>query len=252
VSVKAARVEKSRSPGDDLEIIFVDLEASAALLEAQESDIPRLSTADIAHFDKMAADQKRQRLWRLSRIATRVVLERSAGTTHRNVDFIIAAGGRPSLAEEPPYFNVSHSGEALLIAVSKLGPVGVDLEQERSLAMSDDRRRRVVAAAAKHSSGLPLLAHSDADVARAWVRLEALSKALGTGIGRLLTAEGVIGGEGRASAETAASRLDVRDLDVAQGYFAAVAAETLPRKIEVLAFPRAASGLQGFLPQLQT
>ena len=252
MSVKAARVEKSRSPGDDLEIIFVDLEASAALLEAQEGDIPRLSPADIAHFDKMVADQKRQRLWRLSRIATRVVLERSAGTTQRNVDFIIAAGGRPSLAEEPPYFNVSHSGKALLIAVSKLGPVGVDLEQERSLAMSDERRRRVVAAAAKLSSGTPLSADSDADVVKAWVCLEALSKALGTGIGRLLTAEGVIGGEGRASAATDAPWLKVRDLELAHGHFAAVAADALPRSIEVVAFPRGADGFAGFLPQHRT
>ena len=243
---------KSRSPGGDLEIVFVDLEASAALLEAQESDVPRLSPADIAHLDKLVADEQGQRLWRLSRIAARVVLERSVGTSHRNVDFIIAAGGRPSLPEEPPFFNISHSGQAALIAVSKSGPVGVDLEQERRLAMTEDRRRRVVTAAAKLCSGPPLSAACDADVFKAWVRLEALSKALGTGIGRLLTAEGVIGGETAASDATAASRLDVRDLDVAQGYFAAVAAETLPRKIEILAFPGAADGFRGFMLPFQT
>jgi 4'-phosphopantetheinyl transferase len=251
VSVRAARV-KSINSGSDLEIVFVDLEASATLLDAQERDAPRLSPAEIAHLDKLAAERQRQRLWRLSRIATRVVLERGAGVSLRKVDFVIASGGRPSLPEEPPFFNISHSGQAVLIAVSNSGPVGVDLEQERRLAMSDDRRRRVVAAAAKFSSGPPLSAGCDADVMKAWVRLEALSKGLGTGIGRLLTEEGVIGGATAASDATAATRLDVSDLEVARGYFAAVAAGTLPRRIEVVTFPRDADGIAGFLSRNRT
>jgi 4'-phosphopantetheinyl transferase len=250
VSVRRPCV-KGANPGD-LDIVFVDLEASATLLEAAEAEVPRLSAADIAHLDKLAVDRQTRRLWRLARIATRVVLERSVGPSHRKVDFVIAAGGRPSLREEPPYFNISHSGEAVLIAVSKSAPVGVDLEKERSLAMTEVRRRRIVAAAARLIDGPPLLPASDADVVKAWVRLEATAKALGTGIGRLLTAEGVIGGDCDTGGAATASLLDVRNLRVAGGYAAAVAAETLAQDVRAHAFPTDAGELSKFLLQLRS
>ena len=86
--------------------------------------------------------------------------------------------------------------------------------------MTEDRRRRVIAAAARLANGQPGPPHIDADgdVLQAWVRLEAAAKALGTGIGQLLTEEGVVGGEA-VGGTTAAHRLDVRNLDVAGGLF---------------------------------
>ena len=238
-----------------LQVVFVDLKVSMGLLEATERDVPRLSAADIARVQKLEHDPERQRLWRSSRIATRIVLERAVGTAYRNIDFEIAENGRPSLGDGPPYFNVSHSGGAALIAVSNAVPIGIDLEEARGLKMTEDRRRRVIAAAARLANDQPPTSHSDADldVLRAWVRLEAAAKALGTGIGQLLTEEGVVGGKpGDAVATTAASRLDVRNLDVATGYLAAVAAPTLPMKIEVLTLPNEADALTKFLSCART
>jgi 4'-phosphopantetheinyl transferase len=231
-----------------LHVFFVDLNVSVALLEAEERKVPRLSATDVARVEKLAHDPERQRLWRSSRIATRIVLERAAGRAYRNIDFAIARNGRPSLGEGPPYFNVSHSGGAALIAVSNAVPVGIDLEQERDLTMTEDRRRRVIAAAARLANAQPATSHTDTDrdVLQAWVRLEAAAKALGTGIGQLLTEEGVVGGEAVGGATTA-HRLDVRNLDVAGGYFAAVAAKTLPRTVEVLTLPNDADALAKFL-----
>lgn len=231
-----------------LHVVFVDLKASVALLEAAERDVPRLSAADVARVEKLEHDREHQRLWLSSRIATRIVIERAVGGSYRNVDFAIARNGRPSLGEGPPYFNVSHSGGAVLIAVSNAVPVGVDLEAVRDLTMTEDRRRRVIAAAARLADGQPAAPHTDADrdVLQAWVRLEAAAKALGTGIGQLLTEEGVVGGP-QAGGATAASQLDVRNLDVADGYFAAVAAQTLPREIAVLTLPSDAEALANFL-----
>ena len=238
------------------QVVFVDLKVSMGLLEATERDVPRLSAADIARVQKLEHDPERQRLWRSSRIATRIVLERAVGREYRNIDFEIAENGRPSLGDGPPYFNVSHSGGAALIAVSNAVPVGIDLEEERGLKMTEDRRRRVIAAAARLANGQPAsMSRSDADLdlIRAWVRLEAAAKSLGIGIGQLLTEEGVVGGKpADGGAATAASRLDVRNLDVATGYLAAVAAATLPRKIEVLTLPNDADALTEFLSCAQT
>lgn len=229
---------------NDLEVFFVDLVKAAALLEAEEEATPRLSVSDNVRHSAMA-DREAGRLWRASRIATRIALERTGGPGLRRSDFEIEAGGRPKLAGAP-HFNVSHTGEAALIVVSKEIPVGVDLERkERRLRMSDERRQRIIAAAQRMGSDQALSAASDTDVVVAWVRLEAAAKALGTGIGRLLTEEGVVGGKRNERPQGSGYALEIRDLVVGDDYVAAVAAERLPERIEVLSFP--ADDFDGFI-----
>ncbi len=186
----------------------------------------------------MAGDPERFRLWRAARIATRIILERSGGLGLRNIDFEIEADGRPGLRSSGLHFSVSHSGEGALIAVSKEMPVGVDLERTRSLTISDERRRRIIAAAERLADlRSSLSAESDGDVLIAWVRLEAAAKARGTGIGRLLTEEGVIGGQSGNRAEASTGAVQIRGLTVSDDYVAAIAAAELPEKIAVLSFP---------------
>ena len=231
-----------------LHVVFVDLKSSVAFLEAEERSC-RASLLPTSRASKSWRTIRNANGYgAASRIATRIVIERAAGRAYRNIDFAIARNGRPSFGEGAPYFNVSHSGDAALIAVSNAVPVGIDLEAMRGLTMTDDRRRRVIAAAVRLANGQSATPHIDADrdVLQAWVRLEAAAKALGTGIGQLLTEEGVVGGEA-VSGATAAHRLDVRNLDVASAYFAAVAAQTLPREIEVLTLPNDADALAKFL-----
>ncbi len=226
-----------------LEVFFVDLAKSASLLEAEEEATPRLSASDNDRVASKSGDAEGRRLWRTARIATRIALERAGGPATRQVDFEIEPGGRPTLPAGSPWFNVSHTGEAALIAVSKTAPVGVDLERKnRTLKMSGERRQRVIAAAERLGSGQQLSAAHDADVMIAWVRLEAAAKALGTGIGRLLTQQGVVGGK----AEGGSYALEISTLDIGDDYVAAVAAERLPENIEALVFP--AENLAGFIP----
>jgi 4'-phosphopantetheinyl transferase len=242
----------ARAHCSGVEIVFVDLEASGALLEAEEAATPRLSASDILRVERLSLDPVRQRLWRSARIATRIVLERAAGGTVRRIDFEIAATGRPLLGEGFPHFNVSHSGEAALIAVSEATPIGVDIEQLRTLAMTEDRRRRIVAAAATLADGPALDLHRDADVLRAWVRLEAMGKARGTGIGRLLTEQGVIGGANAVRGSRAASDIHVVDLSVPTNYVSAMAIAASPQSMEVIAFPTRAEVLATFLSEAYT
>lgn len=240
-------VTASRALSSDLDIVFVDLDASAALLDAEEAAAPRLAPSDIIRAERLADDPDRQRLWRASRIATRIVLEAAAGEQFRRVDFILETGGRPGLGEGMPHFSVSHSGEAALIAISRRGPVGVDLERLRSLSMTADRRNRIVAAASGPQADAPFDPDRDADVQRAWVRLEAVAKVRGTGIGVLLTEKGVIGSGGAFAEGGAHSPLDVAELRVPEPYVAAVAAADLPQEILVRAFPSSAEELAAFL-----
>lgn len=228
----------------DLEVYFVDLAKAASLLEAEETATPRLSASDNDRVASKSGDAEGRRLWRTSRIATRIVLERAGGAGTRQVDFEIEPGGRPRLPTGSPWFNVSHTGEAALIAVSKTAPVGVDLERKnRSLKMSGDRRQRIIAAAGRLGSEQQLSAARDADVMTAWVRLEAAAKALGIGIGRLLTEQGVVGGK----EECVSYALEVRTLDLGDDYIGAIAAERLPGNIRVFPFP--ADDLTGFIPE---
>lgn len=228
----------------DLEVFFVDLVKSAALLEAEEEATPRLSPSDNERASAMA-DREAARLWRATRIATRIALERAGGQALRRLNFEIETGGRPRLAGAP-HFNVSHTGGAALIVVSKDMQPGVDLERkERRIRMSDDRRQRIVSAAQRMGAEQALSPASNTDVIVAWVRLEAAAKALGSGIGRLLTEQGVVGGSRTARAQGSGFDLEIRDLVVGDHFVAAVAAQRLPERIDVLAFP--ADNLVGFI-----
>ncbi len=220
-----------------LGVFFVDLVRSHALLDAEEQRTPRLSNADRARAEAMAGDSDRCRLWRAARIATRIVLERSGGAELRNLDFEIEAGGRPGLRASGLHFSVSHSGDGALIAVSNEMPIGVDLEKKRTLAMTVERRRRLIAAAERLVDRRSLSASSDEDVLVAWVCLEAAAKTHGTGIGRLLTDEGVIGGQIGGRAHASAGAFQIRSLTVSDDYVAAIAAARLPEKIAVLPIP---------------
>ncbi|MES2695949.1 MAG: 4'-phosphopantetheinyl transferase superfamily protein [Verrucomicrobiota bacterium] len=106
----------------------------------------------------------------------------------RDLVFAYGPKGKPALAtandEAPPvFFNVAHSEERALFAFSKTGDVGVDVEQIRDLPDIEE-----VAASAFSPSELQLLKDCPADrkqaeFFRAWVRQEAILKALGAGLG---------------------------------------------------------------------
>ncbi|HVX37338.1 MAG TPA: phosphopantetheinyl transferase [Hyphomicrobium sp.] len=231
----------------DLEIVFVDLDASRALLESEEANTPRLSNSDRLRVERLSGDPGRQSLWRAARIATRIVLERAAGPEVRGVNFEIAVGGRPKLDEGFPHFNVSHTAEAALIAVCRSSPVGVDIERLRDLSMTLERRQRIIAAAAGFVGGEGADPDSNIDVLRAWVRLEAVAKARGSGIGVLLTEEGVIGRAAGNREKSGKPSPVVANLDVGAPYVAAVAANVLPGEIAVRRFPHRADELAEFL-----
>lgn len=119
-----------------------------------------------------------------ARAAMRRVLGRRLGVAPHALAFSYGANGKPSLAEHPAlHFNLSHSGELAVLALSEDGEVGVDLESVR-------HRSQVLPVAlrffADDEAAAVAQAEGAAQVAiflRTWTRKEAVLKATGRGMG---------------------------------------------------------------------
>lgn len=239
-----------RSKSQQLAIYFVDLETAAAVLNVAEMRTPRLSPDQIQrHRQKASIDLTEADHWRRTHIALRIALERFAGSGVRGIAFDIAPGGRPCLPANAdlikrPHFSLAHAGQYALIAISNAGRIGIDLEVTRTLNVTTERRHRIEAAARYLAPDANLPETPDARFLQAWVRLEAVAKASGLGIGRILTEAGVIGG---ASHTLSPASSTVRDLSLPSGCYAAIAGDELPAILTVEDFPTDKAGIAGFL-----
>jgi 4'-phosphopantetheinyl transferase len=156
--------------------------------------------------------EEHRRRW----IAAHVALREILSTYTNDVQFVIGENGKPSLANGAVHFNLSHSGDLAVIAVSD-HEIGVDVEQIR-----DDFDYESIAPAANRD-----------EFYREWTRKEARLKARGLGLGASEPLPGhpvprspgnshrVTGRLGDRA--TATEDLSVEDLAVRDGYAAAVA-----------------------------
>ncbi|WP_372410637.1 4'-phosphopantetheinyl transferase superfamily protein [Streptomyces luteireticuli] len=125
--------------------------------------------------------------------------------------------GRPAVAGAPLHFNLSHAGDLALLAFADV-PVGADVEQEPRASVVAD-----VAGSLHPREAAELRAFPEAErvraFARCWTRKEAYLKGTGTGLGESLSVTYVGCGERPASPDG----WSVRDVEVGEGYTAAVA-----------------------------
>lgn len=93
-------------------------------------------------------------------------------------------GGKPALAGGELEFNLTHSGEWAMLAVSLDIPVGIDLERPRKFS-SPERFQRLVQRICSPAEQAAVAAASDpaSFLLRLWVRKEAVVKASGAGVG---------------------------------------------------------------------
>ncbi|WP_137391131.1 4'-phosphopantetheinyl transferase family protein [Rhodoligotrophos defluvii] len=106
-------------------------------------------------------------------------LDRAPGDIHLHT----TDGGKPVLPDMPQLsFSVSHSGGHVVLALSRAGSVGIDVERVRDVADLDSmigrcfstRERALIDASAGNERLLAFF--------RAWTRKEAFLKMLGTGL----------------------------------------------------------------------
>ena len=123
-----------------------------------------------------------------------------------DVSFQVGPGGKPKLPDldgtAPPWrFNVSHSGELALIAVSRTRELGVDIEAFRPIQQAD----RIVASyfTASEVREFEKLDEEGRAAAfiRGWTRKEAVVKAQGVGLAGLATEFETLFGEDKPGEE---------------------------------------------------
>ena len=126
--------------------------------------------------------------------------------------------GKPFLEDAPLEFNMSHSGDMALIAVSSGRQVGVDVEQLRPMPDLASLAARVC----NEGELASIMGLAQADRERAffavWTRKEALAKATGEGIAAVFRNDG----DAPAAMDNGWTLVEVNDLP---GYAACVAAE---------------------------
>lgn len=218
---------------------LVDINAAERALWTIERKTPRLSWRERMDFET-ASNWSRARIRFCAHVALRLVLERWLGAhAVRGVAFEFDKSGKPYLRGSGLDFSLSYADSMVLIGIRTGGAIGVDLESERDVRMSAPRRAGIVAAANALSTQ-SLLPHEGksrgaaggmTSFLQAWTRLEAVSKATGMGIGRVLGHFGLIGPDkARRKADLDAVTdfidcysLGVRDLEVFPGLYASVA-----------------------------
>lgn len=192
------------------------IDALAALLAPEEHS--RLS--------RLQRQEDRERFL-LGRGALRLVLGAWLGQRPDTLRLVPGPRGKPELllpdAHPPaqgrqapaPGFNVSHSGDLILLGFHPLRQVGVDVEQKRAVpAWEAIARRCLPAGRSERIRALPEERRSDAFL-EVWCRLEADLKARGQGL------FSPAGGEGRAGPAPPPS--DLWTVALPEGYLGAAA-----------------------------
>ncbi|MGQ0600580.1 MAG: 4'-phosphopantetheinyl transferase family protein [Anaerolineales bacterium] len=136
--------------------------------------------AERFHF---AADQRR---FRVARGALRVILGHYLSMLPAQLRLAYGSNGRPELAHtsaDALRFNVSHSNELALVAVTRGRAIGVDVEALRPVDQADDIVRRYCSAS--EFNAYQALPDSQRPLAffNLWTRKEAYLKAVGAGLG---------------------------------------------------------------------
>ena len=196
--------------------------ALAGLLSAEEMD-------RAARF----VFERDRRRYIVARAALRQLIARYVGRAPDSVPFRYGKFGKPRLdGRSGPAFNVSHSEECALIAVSRRGALGVDIEAIRELRDAEDIATRFFAPGeVARLMALPAAVRTGAFFT-CWTRKEAYLKALGSGLAKPLDAFEVTFGAGEPPRLTVlgdreeTARWTVHDLRPVDGFAAALVTRT--------------------------
>ena len=161
----------------------------------------------------------------------RAVLARYLRASPEALSFSYGAYGKPSLAQRPLQFNMSHSHGVALLAVSEDKQLGVDVEHIRSDFATEDIARRFFSRA--EVEVFDKLAEDERVNAffRCWTRKEAYIKAIGLGLSQPLDGFDVTLAPGEPAVLVRAGEGDTgrwtfSDINVGAAFAAALAAES--------------------------
>lgn len=174
-----------------IEVWLLDLERACDGLHESAARLGLVLAEDIAHVARLRGGPLRQRRHAM-RIALRLALWQMAGRAQAFDAIMATASGKPMLPSGGLEFSLAHNDTHALIAISRAGPVGVDIENVRPVRISHPRRQSIeVAGRLLVPGGLHALSGSDEAFVQAWTRIEALAKATGDGAAVTLARLGV-------------------------------------------------------------
>jgi 4'-phosphopantetheinyl transferase len=213
---------------NDLHLWQVALEQPEPMVQRQRE---LLSADELARADRFHFDRDRRRFI-VARSVLRSVLSRYVQQTPEQIIFSYTPHGKPVIAA-PLHFNVAHSHELALFAVTRLAPVGIDVEY--MVRPVDDRNELADRFfSAEEVAVYRSLPDSEKQAAfwRCWTRKEAYIKAIGVGLSYPLDRFAVSLAPGAPAAllrsddyPQAAQRWSVLHLAPAHDYVGAVAIE---------------------------
>ena len=142
-----------------------------------------LPAEELARAGRLVDPAARERFLAL-RQALRAILARYVDSAPEGLRFGREARGKPFLVEPPSdwAFNLSDSRDLALLAVSRAGPVGVDLEHLRTVPRRDGIARRIFTAEQVAALEESPAEARDALFFQHWTAFEALQKATGAGL----------------------------------------------------------------------
>lgn len=251
----ASAVDWPVAPPDSISPPHATIHCWRIIADGMPAQLEAASRALLSADEAVRADRFRRAADRHNFIAAhaglRILLAAALGRNHGNLDLTRHDAGKPGLRGQPLEFNLSHSGNIVLIAITHNLAVGVDVEKPRDL-----QDRQAIAERFFHPAEAAELASLGGDAARhaffrCWTRKEAVIKALGLGLSlplstfrvsvqepaRLLSTTGI---------EPAAAAWSLMDLRPAPDYVGAVAVPAAPvtvvcRTLDLAAaLPRAA------------
>ena len=155
-----------------------------------------LSPDEVERANRFKFEKDRVR-WTRARSALRLVLSRYAGEDPVRLTFTYGKHGKPALPFTDVEFNLSHSGDWAMIAVTRAIQVGVDIEQIRA---------NIEMAPLLERLGETDLSGTPRQLFQVWTRREAKTKAAG---GALFDQPG--------------DDISVTDLEAPEGYAASLA-----------------------------
>jgi 4'-phosphopantetheinyl transferase len=207
-----------------------------------------LTPEERARADSALDPQERRRRV-CARSVLRHVLGAYVGAPPGALQFVTDAHGKPRLANGPQ-FNLSHSGEVMMLAVCAVGPVGLDVDRCGRLDADWDA---VTARTFSEGERAQLLRMPEAErpcaALRGWVRKEAYAKARGAGFAYGFTAFTVRLDAGMDGALLAADDKDaravaawsLRDLVAPSGFAASLAHESVAPTLDYRAYENLAA-----------
>lgn len=223
-----------RAAPTDLRPLDAGVDVWRADLAGVDPGLGRLLSSEERERAARISRARERELWQRSRGLLRALLARYLPAEPLALQIAFGPHGKPELAALAGadtgtrlWFNLSHSRDIALYALSADGPVGVDVQHTRDRGADGERDHVRLAARSLGAEQAQLLAELDPaaredEFVRMWTHYEAELKRRGTGIGAASTAPATRGAEPW-----------IVELDVGPGAAAALACTVAPCELRL-------------------